>query len=227
MTSLKQIRANKKNSEKSTGPKYTEKTKNNAVKFGIFCKDLLIETMHYKEDRNELLILNNQIYREYKPITPTQYILVDKIVESIWRLKRLRRAETAMIKRRMEEVEEEVKIDTNTRDAKIYFSLAESSPKELLKYAPEIILEEIVNDGRKRIKELLENPLNVQELSEEDLSLLIFEDKLAEKRYVREQFTSIKKDEELITEKTDNLLSYEKTLMNQLISLINIYKKMG
>ena len=227
MTTLKQIKANKKNSEKSTGPKDTEKTKKNAVKFGIFCRDLLIETEHYMEDREELLILTKQIQEEYHPITPTQHILVDKMIESIWRLKRIRKAETAIIKRRMEEIEEEVKIDMGVKDAEIYFPLAEQQAKGIMKYVPEMVLGKMVDDNKKRIRELLNGPINMQELSDEDRALLIFEDKLAEKKYLREKFTEIKKDEELITENTENLLSYEKTLMNQLMSLIAMYHKIS
>ena len=227
MTSLKQIKANKKNSEKSTGPKDTGKTKKNAVKFGIFCKDLLIENNHYKENKNELLLLTEQIHEEYKPITPTQHILVDKIVESIWRLKRIRKAETAIIKRRMKEIEEEVKIDINVKDGNVYFPLLEHGSKGIMKYIPEMVLEEMIDENKKRIRELKSENIDMRNISPEDQALLIFEDKLEEKKYFREQFTKVRKDEELITEKTENLLSYEKTLMNQLISLINIYYKLG
>jgi len=91
MTNQKQNQANKKNSKKSTGPKNTNKTKKNAIKFGIFSKELIINLKNCSENKQELLKLIENFNFEYQPQTPTEKILTDKIIECVWRLKQIKK----------------------------------------------------------------------------------------------------------------------------------------
>jgi len=88
MTTEKQIKANRENAKKSTGPK-TEKGKAivryNALKHGLLSKEVLLEG----EDEKSLMGLRRKLYRELKPISELELMLVDRIVANIWRLRRV------------------------------------------------------------------------------------------------------------------------------------------
>ena len=96
-TSEAQIIANQLNAQKSTGP-VTEAGKNkvssNAIKHGLFSKNLILEN----EDPLEYQSLLDQLNSELSPIGILEQILIERIAVSLWRQKRLIRAETAYIK---------------------------------------------------------------------------------------------------------------------------------
>lgn len=109
MASQKQMLANRINAVLSTGPKNTDNTKYNAIKFGIFTKDLLIDKEILGEEISELNLLLNDLCQEYNPQSSTEWILVERIAECYWRLKRLRKAENAIITKKMTEVKTDAK----------------------------------------------------------------------------------------------------------------------
>src|SRR5215472_1970254 len=92
MASLRQIAANRRNSQKSTGPR-TEPGKAvssfNALKTGIYSNALIIRA----ENAGELENLTAEFHALYKPVEPDERSLVDTLVNTEWLLRRMRRCE--------------------------------------------------------------------------------------------------------------------------------------
>ena len=88
-TSLVKIEANRRNAKKSTGPKDTSVTRLNAMKHGILSKEVLIEG----EDKKALENLGKKLRLELAPDGELENVLVDRIVSSVWRLRRVIRTE--------------------------------------------------------------------------------------------------------------------------------------
>ncbi len=85
-TTQKQIDANRENSKK--GGVKTEEGKAvsryNAMKHGLLSEQVLMAN----EDGDALLELEKKLRSELKPATEIEFLLVDKIASSFWRLKR-------------------------------------------------------------------------------------------------------------------------------------------
>lgn len=84
------VEANKANALKSTGPKNTKLTRLNAVKHGLLSNEVLMKG----EDGEALAALGERMRQELSPQGELENILVDRIVSSIWRLRRALRIET-------------------------------------------------------------------------------------------------------------------------------------
>ena len=106
--SKKQIKANRKNAQKSSGPK-TEQGKTiatrNAVKHGLYSRNILIDAPRLKEDPAEFETLLDQLYSELEPKTLFQEHLVRKIALCLWRSRRAVIAETAEINDRIRDID--------------------------------------------------------------------------------------------------------------------------
>lgn len=94
MASHKQIVANQRNALKSTGPR-TETGKaivcQNAVKHGILCQEIPI-------DENERIALDefrSRMALQLNPVGDFEHFIVDRIISSAWRLRRIVHIETA------------------------------------------------------------------------------------------------------------------------------------
>lgn len=102
MTTEKQIEANKKNALMSTGA-VTDEGKalvsQNAVKHGIFAKDLIIAAGDGKEDEQEYRELLNGLVVSLNPSGQMECLLVEKIAVDFWRLRRVLRFETGSIRK--------------------------------------------------------------------------------------------------------------------------------
>jgi hypothetical protein len=99
-TSPKQLDANRRNAQKSTGPKTPEGravSKMNALKHGIFSKDVLVSGLNIKESRRDLEELYERFWQQYSPVGPVEEMLVDQIITAHWRLRRALRAESGEI----------------------------------------------------------------------------------------------------------------------------------
>ncbi len=87
MASEKQIDANRRNAQKSTGPS-TPNGKNavsqNALKHGLLTDRTVIKS----EDQADFDLHRTQILDELAPSTPIESALADRIVSTLWRLKR-------------------------------------------------------------------------------------------------------------------------------------------
>lgn len=92
MTTEKQLITNRDNAQKSTGPKTFEgkaASSQNAVKHGLFSREILLD----EEKRGELQVLRDQLYSTFLPEGALEDVLVEKIINAVWRLKRLVRFE--------------------------------------------------------------------------------------------------------------------------------------
>ena len=95
MTSEKQIRANRRNALKSTGPKTPEGkaiVRLNARTHGLRSQEILFPG----EDEDALKGLNENLRAELQPVGELENLLVDGIVAAHWRLRRLRRVEAGI-----------------------------------------------------------------------------------------------------------------------------------
>jgi hypothetical protein len=95
MTSDKQIDANRKNAHKSTGPKTPEgkaAVRLNALKHGLLAEETLLPG----EDEEALRELSERLRDELHPVGELENLLVDRIISSYWRLRRLGRVETGI-----------------------------------------------------------------------------------------------------------------------------------
>ena len=100
MTSERQKAANQANARHSTGPK-TRKGKAvirlNALRHGLLTRDVVLPG----EDAEGFEDLWNQVRANLSPVGPIEEFLVDRVVNAMWRLQRLARAETAFFKWRV------------------------------------------------------------------------------------------------------------------------------
>jgi hypothetical protein len=98
--SLEQLEANRRNAQRSTGPKTRNGRavyKMNALKHGILSKEVLVRGLNIQENALELLALHERFRRELKPVGPVEEMLVDQIVTARWRLRRALTAEAGEI----------------------------------------------------------------------------------------------------------------------------------
>ena len=93
MSTLRQIEANRRNAQKSTGPtSVTGKATSsmNALKTGIHAESLVLPS----ENLADLEQLTADFYQHHQPTTPDARGLVDELIYCEWMLRRLRVAET-------------------------------------------------------------------------------------------------------------------------------------
>jgi hypothetical protein len=95
MSTLRQIEANRRNAQKSTGPtSVTGKAASsmNALKTGIHAKSLVLPT----EKLADLELLIDEYYHSHHPASPEARILLDDLIRCEWTLRRLGVAETQL-----------------------------------------------------------------------------------------------------------------------------------
>ena len=100
--SLRKVESNRRNSQKSTGPKTTtgkKRVSRNAVRHGFFSKFLLIQHRDGKESQNEYDDFYTGIRKHYQPVGWLEELWVEKIAVWSWRLRRLIRCESGQIAR--------------------------------------------------------------------------------------------------------------------------------
>ena len=109
MTTQKQIEANQQNALKSTGPRTSEGKRivgKNAVIYGLFSKDVVLEGGLVNENQEEFESLLLGLIADLKPVGSMETILVEKIAAGCWRLKRLFRAECGSARKKILNAEE-------------------------------------------------------------------------------------------------------------------------
>jgi hypothetical protein len=87
MATEAQIAANRRNAQHSTGPKTDagkEKSAQNALKFGLFSRHVLLPG----EDESELAQLRDGIRARFNPADALEEVYVERIVTASWRLQR-------------------------------------------------------------------------------------------------------------------------------------------
>jgi hypothetical protein len=111
--SEKQIQANRENAQKSTGPK-TEEGKaavsQNAVKHGLYATKSILNSPHITEDRKLFDLLYEAAVKDLQPESLFQELIVQRIVECMWRQRRIVAAETAHIHSQLDRAEGDIKI---------------------------------------------------------------------------------------------------------------------
>jgi hypothetical protein len=96
MTSERQKAANQANALHSTGPKTPEGkavVRLNALRHGLLTRDGVLPG----EDTDAFENLLNQVRAELSPVGPIEELLVDRVVNIMWRLRRLAGAETTLV----------------------------------------------------------------------------------------------------------------------------------
>src|SRR5260221_2302306 len=105
MPSLQPIEANRRNAEKSTGPRSAEgKTASslNALKTGIYAQTEVIRG----ENAADLQALVEDFYRDHQPASTIERTLVDQLVSSEWQLRRCRRIDAELFEMQFQRMEE-------------------------------------------------------------------------------------------------------------------------
>jgi hypothetical protein len=95
VTSERQKAANQANALHSTGPKTPEgkaAVRLNALRHGLLTRDVVLPG----EDADAFEDLLNQVRADLSPVGPIEELLADRMVNAMWRLRRLARAETAL-----------------------------------------------------------------------------------------------------------------------------------
>ncbi len=98
--SLAQLEANRRNAQKSTGPKtITGKkvSKRNACRHGILSTEAVVHGRCIKEKDDEFAALRQQLRAELAPVGLLEEMLVDDMVTARWRMRRALRAESGEI----------------------------------------------------------------------------------------------------------------------------------
>lgn len=98
MPSEKQLLANRKNAQKSTGPKSLEGkalVSQNALKHGILSKELILPW----EKTTDFESLELEINEYFRPLGAMEKLLVDRLTALTWRLKRIGQIETGLYSR--------------------------------------------------------------------------------------------------------------------------------
>jgi hypothetical protein len=100
--SLRRIESNRRNSQKSTGPKTAigkKRVSRNAVRHGFFSKFLLIQHPDGKESQSEYNDFYDGVRKHYQPVGWLEEAWIEKIAVWSWRLRRLIRCEAGQIDR--------------------------------------------------------------------------------------------------------------------------------
>jgi len=95
MSTEKQIKANRQNAQKSTGPKTDEgkaAVSQNAVKHGLFAQSVI-----KGENEADYEAFHDKMVAEMKPVGPTEILLAERIVSLWWRLERAERIQNQAI----------------------------------------------------------------------------------------------------------------------------------
>lgn len=96
MTSEKQIVANRRNAQGSTGPR-TDRGKaivaRNALRHGLTAQRILLPD----ETQDELARLVDQLRLHYQPVGAAEVLLVERIIAATWRLRRVYRIEAGVL----------------------------------------------------------------------------------------------------------------------------------
>jgi hypothetical protein len=98
--SLKQLAANRRNAQKSTGPKTPNGqavSKMNALKHGILSREVVVRGRFVKESARDFDALHQRLWEDLSPAGPLEEMLVDQIATAHWRLRRALKAESGEI----------------------------------------------------------------------------------------------------------------------------------
>lgn len=95
MPTEEQLKANRENAQKSTGPRTPEgklRSSRNAVKYSLNPERVVVPT----ENGAEFEVRRRSLLRQLAPVGPMEIVLVEQIIMSAWRLQRCRLIETRL-----------------------------------------------------------------------------------------------------------------------------------
>jgi nucleotidyltransferase/DNA polymerase involved in DNA repair len=125
MASKKQIQANRRNALKSTGPKTLEgkdTARLNATKHGLLSQEVLLPG----EDEEALKELAERLRAELQPVGEMEGLLVERIIDATWRLRRLSRVEAGIFTWELyEELAERAKEEAQTYEESTFSDVVE------------------------------------------------------------------------------------------------------
>ncbi len=256
-TSTIQTLANKTNAQKSTGP-ITEKGKkvvaSNAIKHGLFSKQLILNT----ENEKDYQLLHEELQANLKPIGALEQSLVERISVSLWRQRRLVRSETAQINLNNKEssilkavnhelnlsyTDKELKAedltDFDQERLKIYKAVVEEFEKidddkvnvlaEVKEHAPLIYqtLAEAAEIDEESINDYIKNFESLREWIEDLVGFYESQLKIAEQRpLVLEIARSVQNKQSILQGKLrDSLAKYQVMLDNELYKAIKVLRE--
>ena len=105
MATPKQIEANRRNAQLSTGPRTAQGKANahlNALKSGIYSDREVVLPMESPEALTEL---TSDYYDRFRPTTPEERCLIDSLINDEWLLRRFRRIEGELLTHACKDVE--------------------------------------------------------------------------------------------------------------------------
>jgi hypothetical protein len=100
--SQRKVESNRRNSQKSTGPKTAtgkKRVSRNAIKHGFYSKWLLVQHRDGKESQDEYDDFYADVHKHFQPVGWLEELWVEKIAVWSWRLRRLIRCESGQIDR--------------------------------------------------------------------------------------------------------------------------------
>jgi hypothetical protein len=106
-TSSKKIDANRRNAQRSTGPKTVKGKKRvstNPLRHGLLSRAVVIQNGYGKENRADYDRMLEDHIAELKPVGVIEEMLVDRIASNRWREARVKRYETGVIRNQLEQV---------------------------------------------------------------------------------------------------------------------------
>ena len=255
--SAAQATANQNNAKQSTGP-ITEEGKqvvaNNATKYGLFSKQLILNT----ENETDYQLLLEELQTELKPVGALEQSLVERISVSLWRQRRLVRSETAQINLNNKETsmlkavnnelnlsytENELKVedltDFDQEQLKIYKAVVEEFEKidddkvnvlaEVKEHAPLIYqaLAEEAEIDEESINDYIKNFESLREWIEDLISFYESQIKIAVQRpLVLEIVRSVQNKSVILQGKMrDSLAKYKVMLDNELYKAIKVLRE--
>ncbi len=114
MLSERQLNANRRNAQLSTGPRTPEgraAISQNALRHGLASKTAVLPTENPEEFRE----LRDSFFDEHQPSGPTETLLVEQMAMAAWRLRRLRALETGLFNVRISQLRDESPLDPRAR----------------------------------------------------------------------------------------------------------------
>src|SRR5580704_482927 len=123
MISQRQQDANRRNAAKSHGPKTPEglaAVRMNALKHGFTAAEIILPTVEEKIDFEQFRF---SFEEEYKPVGPTEQVLVEDIITARWRLNRIRKMEPGFFSLRLEVMNDKIQDDFSALDPQAHLAL--------------------------------------------------------------------------------------------------------
>ena len=99
-TSLKRVEANRKNCQKSTGPRTKRgkaTSRMNAIKHGMLSSQVVVRGLQVRERTKDFQEMRDRLWEELAPVGTMEEMLVDRIVTAHWRMRRALTAESGEI----------------------------------------------------------------------------------------------------------------------------------